>query len=201
MLSILKDFKKNKSSNTKISIFHVSCSGIVNGVFLPKYGSASNLKIGAMPLISIPLRWRDYPKNTKTFAITIIDYDTVPIIGFPWIHWLVANIPATINYLPENSSIDFASSLCQGRNSFSNGYSIHLKELSPFMVPQGKANVYGGFVPVNFPHKYTVTVFALDKYLPLTEGFTYNQLYYSMNDSILGIATLTGIYNAKINML
>lgn len=201
MLSILNNFKKNKTSNPKISIFNVSCSGLVNGVFLPKYGSASNMKFNSMPLISIPLRWRDYPKNTKTFAVTIIDYDTVPIIGFPWVHWLVANIPATINYLPENASRDFASSLCQGKNSFSSGYAIHLSELSGFMVPPSKANAYGGFVPVNFPHIYTITVFALDKYLPLNEGFTYNQLIFSMNESILGIATLTGIYNAKLYML
>lgn len=56
-------------------------------------------------------------------------------------------------------------------------------------------------VPVNFPHKYTMTIYALDKKLNLSDGFPYNDLLNEMEGNILGISVIYGIYNAKITYL
>lgn len=186
---------------TSMPILKVSSSGIENGIIKPEYGSASENKLGPMPLTSIPIRWTNCPKKTKTIAITIVDNDTVPIIGFPWIHWVVANISPSLTLLPRNASINQKEILCQGVNSFANGYTLDLKELKGFQVPRSKAYCYGGFVPVNFPHLYTITVYALDISLTFKDGYTYNELTNAMINHILGYGVLHGIYNAKITKL
>lgn len=176
-------------------------SGINDGIIDPQYGAASNDKLGAMPLESIPLNWSNVPYGTKYYAITIVDYDTVPIMGFPWIHWLVANIPAKVSSLPSNASILFKSKLTQGVTSYANGYPLDLTDLAGFQVNRTDAFQYGGMVPVNFPHKYTMTIYALDEKLNLSDGFPYNDLLNEMEGHILGIGVLYGIYNAKITYL
>lgn len=195
-------FSKFKSLSFKKSSCHhaisVDSEGLVKNIFKPEYGSASKDKLGPMPLISIPLSWSNFPKNTQSFAITVIDNDTVPIIGFPWIHWIVANIPSYITSLPSNASRHYANHMCQGVNSFADDYLIHLAELTPFKVPKSKASCYGGFVPINFPHTYTITVYALDTILDISEGYTYNELFNSMQEHIIGSGTLQGIYNCRI---
>lgn len=198
-------FNKVKSFYSKKAtcnhVIAVNSDGLVKGFFQPEYGSASKDKFGPMPLVSIPLRWSNFPKSTQAFAITIIDNDTVPIIGFPWIHWIVANIPSYITSLPSNASKHYANHMCQGINSFANDYIINLSELNSFKVPKSKATCYGGFVPVNFPHTYTVEVYALDAFLDISEGYTYNELFNLMQGHIIGRGILQGIYNSKITYL
>ncbi|MGL5574566.1 MAG: YbhB/YbcL family Raf kinase inhibitor-like protein, partial [Sarcina sp.] len=149
----------------------VGSSGIKNGIIDPQYGAASKDKLGAMPLESIPLNWSGAPTSTKSYAITIIDYDTVPIMGFPWIHWVTSDIPSTVNSLPSNASTTMAKDMVQGVNSYANGYPLDLVTLKGFQVPRANAYHYGGMVPVNFPHKYTMTVYALDTMLNLKAGY------------------------------
>jgi Phospholipid-binding protein len=36
---------------------------------------------------------QDIPAQTAALAVSLIDYDAVPRTGFPFIHWLAANIP------------------------------------------------------------------------------------------------------------
>lgn len=51
--------------------------------------------------VSIPLVWKDPPKGTRSFALSIVDPHPV---ARNWVHWLVTNIPAEANGLPEGSS-------------------------------------------------------------------------------------------------
>ncbi|MGL5414123.1 MAG: YbhB/YbcL family Raf kinase inhibitor-like protein [Clostridium sp.] len=176
-------------------------SGIQDGIIGAQYGAASDYKLGAMPLESIPLEWKGVPCGTKSFAVTLIDYDTVPIIGFPWVHWIAANIPAIKRELPPNASNIEKNLFVQGVTSYANGYPLDLTPLAGFQVQREEAYRYGGMVPVNFPHKYTIKIFALDKMLNLQYGFLYNELLSAMEGHILGEGTLYGIYNAKITYL
>lgn len=129
------------------------------------------------------------------------DYDTVPIMGFPWIHWIAANIPANRRELQSNASNLEKDIFVQGVTSYANGYPLDLTNLAGFQVPREEVFRYGGMVPVNFPHKYTIKVFALARMLNLQYGFLYNELLSAMENHILGEGTLYGIYNAKITYL
>jgi Raf kinase inhibitor-like YbhB/YbcL family protein len=90
------------------------------------------------------LSWHDAPQGTRSFAITIFDPDAP---GPGWWHWAVAQIPATIDHLPENASASgYVKKIgaVEARNDFD-------------------IDGYGGpCPPAGKPHRYMVTVYALN---------------------------------------
>ncbi|MCI8335862.1 MAG: YbhB/YbcL family Raf kinase inhibitor-like protein [Peptococcaceae bacterium] len=137
----------------------------------------------AMPTYSIPLEIHDAPVGTKSYVIVFDDMDAVPVCGFVWLHWLVANLTHTS--LAENESIT-ATGFIQGVNSrYSHGN-----------MTREEAAVYGGMAPPDQPHIYDLKVYALDTLLPLKNGFFYNELCRAMQGHILAEAVLSGIYEA-----
>jgi Raf kinase inhibitor-like YbhB/YbcL family protein len=53
--------------------------------------------------ISPDLSWKDAPKGTKSFALTVYDPDAPT--GSGWWHWVVFNIPAGTTALPVGASL------------------------------------------------------------------------------------------------
>lgn len=89
------------------------------------------------------LWWHNPPAGTKNYAITVFDIDAP---GPGWWHWAVANLPGTLNHVPDNAS---ASGVIQqlgaieARNDFGD-------------------DGYGGPCPPSGkPHRYLITVYAL----------------------------------------
>ncbi len=82
----------------------VTSNGILNGVIEDKYGKHGNsFNAHGMPTYSLPLKFENYPSETKSFAVVLEDKDAFPVSGgFSWIHWTVANL--TKNELLENES-------------------------------------------------------------------------------------------------
>ncbi|MGL4740145.1 MAG: YbhB/YbcL family Raf kinase inhibitor-like protein [Sarcina sp.] len=177
---------------------NVTSSGVQNGVIEPQYGAASKDKLGAMPLESLPLSWSGAPKDTKSYVVEITDNDTVPVLGFTWIHWLAANIPANVISLPANASTTMANDMTQGVNSYANGVMLNMPSMKGFYVPRKDAAHYGGMVPVGFPHTYTIKVFALNTKLNLQNGYAYNDLYQAMQGHIVGVGQMQAVYKASI---
>lgn len=163
--------------------FEINSSGIVDGFIEEKYGKYGNQNINGMPSLSLPLEWKNAPKNTKSFAIVMEDFDAVPVTGFSWIHWLVI-VPNELNLLKENASLE-NKQIIQGLNSWVSS----LGGLS-----QADATHYGGPAPPDKEHTYTIAIYALDKSLELENGFYLNELYKAMDGHILDKAILKGKY-------
>lgn len=162
----------------------LSSSGVKDGVIEKKYGAYGTEKYRGMPTLSMPFEWKKAPEGTKQFALVIEDFDAVEAVGVVWLHWLTL-IPADASSLPENASATDAK-LIQGENSW--------WSLIGGSLPKDEVARYGGPVPPNKTHTYTITLYALDKELDLKKGFYLNQLYDAMEGHVLEKTVLKAKY-------
>ena len=144
----------------------VKSLGIIDGVIQDKYGKRGNMEL------SIPLEFIDYPKNTISFAVIIEDFDAIQVCGHDFVHWLVANI--TKPYLEENASLN-KHEFIEGKNDFNR-------------------NNYGGMAPPDRPHYYDITVYALDCFLDINNGFSYQELKNKIKNHIIDETNIKGLY-------
>ncbi len=142
--------------------------------FLPdKYAKYSTIKKAGQPVISFPIDITEIPQSAKYLALSLIDYDAVPRTGFPFIHWLAANLPT------ESIEEDFSSIFAgpQGMNSWnSRFYDLN----DPYVVSH-----YAGPNPPDNPHRYTLTVYALDHQMNFSNRFFYNDFRDELADNII----------------
>lgn len=143
-----------------------------------------------MPNRSFHLGWKHLPEQTKSLALLFIDHDAIPVCGFSWIHWTVANIDPTLGELPENASVDMH--LLEGVNSW--GGAIVPPE---WKLDREDATGYGGCAPPDKEHCYTIKLFALDNSLQLSRGFYLNDMINQMQGHILDHAKLRVLYKTK----
>jgi Raf kinase inhibitor-like YbhB/YbcL family protein len=130
---------------------------------------------------SPPLEWSDAPDGTRSFALIVDDPDA-PDPAKPqrvYVHWLLYNIPASMNKLAENAA---RGALPKGSSHGSNDW--------------GK-QAYGGPCPPIGRHRYFFKLYALDTQLSLSNP-TKAQLEQAMEGHTLGTAELMGTY-AKAN--
>ncbi len=132
--------------------------------------------------LSPPLVWRDVPPGTQSFAVTCKDPDAP---NGTWVHWCLWNIPGDRTDLPEGlpaePHVEPLNGARQGQTSW------------PDRVGYG-----GPMPPVGHgPHRYTFTIYALNRMLDLPAGSTKKQLINAMSGHILGEAVITGMYERK----
>ncbi len=94
--------------------------------------------------LSPQISWKNAPKGTKSFAISMYDPDAPT--GSGWWHWVAINIPASVSELPEGagSSIDKMPS-----GSMMTGTDV------------GQSAYFGACPPIGETHRYVITVKAL----------------------------------------
>lgn len=124
--------------------------------------------------VSPPLSWSGAPETTKSFALICHDPDA-PLVTpgqYGFVHWVLYNIPASVNELPEGVDAHTA-----GRNDF------------------GKPG-YGGPMPPegHGPHHYFFWLLALDKELDLPAGLTLWELLEKIEPNVVGMNRLVGTY-------
>ena len=126
------------------------------------------------PNVSPAIKWENLPDMTETVALICDDPDAP--VG-TWVHWIVYNIPAEEDGLPEAvpTTRKLESGALQGRNDFGN-------------------TGYGGPAPPSGTHRYYFKVYALDVKLELKLEATKKELLKAMKGHILAEGQLMGTY-------
>ena len=125
--------------------------------------------------VSPEMVWTSPPEGTQAFALICHDPDA-PLIkpgAYGYVHWVLYNIPATANGLPEGTS-DYTC----GVNDF------------------GNAN-YGGPMPPpgHGTHRYFFWLFALSNAAPIEPGLTLWELLERIEPDVIGMNRLMGTYS------
>lgn len=140
------------------------------------YAKGASVQVRGNAVISFPFMIEDAPKGTKTFAWTFVDYDSIPVCGFTYIHWVVANVPSDMTTISEDfSRLDAKHT--HGKNSL----------VSKFLN-EDNSDIYDDYMgpyPPDKDHVYTLTVYALDCELPLENGFYMNDLRHAIKGHVL----------------
>lgn len=125
--------------------------------------------------VSPALSWTRAPAGTQAFAVICHDPDA-PLITprgvYGFVHWVLYNIPASVNQLAEGVEVHTA-----GQNDF------------------GKMG-YGGPMPPNGhgKHQYYFWVLALNDPAPLEPGLTLWDLLARIEPRVIGMNRLVGTY-------
>lgn len=149
--------------------------------------------------ISPALTWSNAPENTQSFVLIVDDPSFAKASSFaqasadrsadrsagrpaakPWIHWIVFNIPSTIDHIRENQGF--------------------LSQEAPFMYGATDFNgkqKWGGPCPPSGIHHYHFTLYALDTMLDVPAGETKEDILSAMQGHILEQTTLIGTYQRK----
>jgi len=169
----------------------INSKSIENGYFKNEIGHhGTQFLKGIKPNFSFHLAWEDVPANTKSLVLIFIDHDAIPVCGFTWIHWTVANIDPALKELPENASVNM--DLLEGVTSWNSGI---IPE--DWRLNREDATGFGGCAPPDKEHLYTIELYALDKLLTLERGFYMNELLKAMSGHVLEKCTLEALYKAK----
>jgi Raf kinase inhibitor-like YbhB/YbcL family protein len=124
--------------------------------------------------ISPPLQWSQAPPGTRSFALVSDDPDAP---AGTWVHWVVWNIPSSVNSLEENLPARESplGTVRQGTNDF-------------------RRIGYGGPCPPSGAHRYYFRLYALDTLLELGSATTKSQLEKAMKGHVLAQAEVMGKY-------
>lgn len=125
--------------------------------------------------ISPPLQWTGAPGGTTAFALTVDDPDA-PSGDF--IHWVLYNLPGTVNNLPEDvpKVENLENGAVQGRNGFN------------------RIGFGGPCPPAGPPHRYRFTLYALRSEIEIPAGATATDLESAMRNFILDQTQIVGTY-------
>ena len=131
--------------------------------------------------ISPALSWSNVPSSTKSLVLIVDDPDA-PDPANPrttWVHWVLYNIPTSVNILPESvKKEDLPKGVLEGLNDW-------------------KRTGYGGPCPPIGKHRYFHKLYALDIALPDLGRSTKAKLEKAMEGHVIFKAELIGLYQRK----
>ncbi|AWB65639.1 YbhB/YbcL family Raf kinase inhibitor-like protein [Saccharobesus litoralis] len=130
--------------------------------------------------LSPHLAWKNAPKGTKSFAITVYDPDAPT--GSGWWHWQVVNIPNDVHELAQGVGEVKSDSMPQGSQQITNDYG---------------SKAFGGACPPKGHglHRYQFTVHALKvEKLELPANASGALTGYMINANAIASATLEALY-------
>ncbi|KFF31613.1 YbhB/YbcL family Raf kinase inhibitor-like protein [Bifidobacterium bombi] len=143
-------------------------------------------KVDGVPVVSFPFYIDSVGEQSHWLHWQLTDPDSIPVCGFEWIHWCVANMPVEALMFDFNDSHalaippDFSRQLpsmipeaLQGRTSAASKY---VGSTDPSVTMR-----YNGPTPPDKPHGYELSVWATASPLPgLAQGFWLNDLRHAI---------------------
>ncbi len=165
------------------------------------------------------LAWSGAPPGTQSYVITCIDIDcpSVPddvnteerevpeaLARVDFTHWLLANIPSDVSEIPEGSHSDRVTARGKGADTAPLG--VHgLNDYTMWFDGDpdmgGRWHGYDGAAPPwndSIVHRYVFTVYAMSVGgLPVSPGFTRDELEVAMHGHVLESASITGTYTTN----
>lgn len=124
--------------------------------------------------VSPPLAWSGVPEGTRSLALICDDPDAP--MG-TWVHWVLFNLPADSDSLPEG--VPPWKTLSDGTRQGTNDF---------------RRPGYGGPCPPGGTHRYYFKLYALDAMLEAESGITKAQLLQAMAGHVLAEGRLMGRY-------
>jgi Raf kinase inhibitor-like YbhB/YbcL family protein len=128
--------------------------------------------------LSPHINWEGMPQAAESFVLTVLDLDANN--GKGWVHWVVINIPYTVNSLPEGAGSDGAVEAVgamQLRNDF------------------GEASYSGPCPPAGQTHRYQVTLTALKvRQLPVDQNATLATITSAVEANKISSVSFTAVY-------
>jgi Raf kinase inhibitor-like YbhB/YbcL family protein len=168
--------KEERKTTLAESSFKLKSSAFENNQkILAKYANAG---VSGGENISVPLSWGNPPDDVKSFAISIIDRHP---IADNWVHWLVINIPADTNSLPEGASS--SDKMPEGSLEPNNAFGF---------------KGYGGPQPPpgSGVHNYEITIYALNaEGISLSGEISASEFESAINGKVIAKATLIGKFS------
>ncbi|HET6341537.1 MAG TPA: YbhB/YbcL family Raf kinase inhibitor-like protein [Gemmatimonadota bacterium] len=127
--------------------------------------------------VSPALEWEGVPEGSVSFALLVHDPDAP---RGDWVHWVIYDIPGHFGGLPEDVGpaprLEDLGEAAQGENDF------------------GRIGWGGPCPPPGKPHRYVLTLTALDVRLGLEPGASREEVEEAARDHVLATARLTGRY-------
>lgn len=170
----LKVLCSNEQENKVRKDFYIQSPSFVDGCYIPSVFTCSNPDV--VGGISPQLQWNNSAPLTQTltksFLLVVDDPDGV---GGTVIHWILFNIPPTVNGLEQNIK-HIPTGTRRGKNVFDS-----LDYVGP-CPPDGNV------------HRYHFKLMALDCILPLAEGATIDEIDIAISGHVISATQLEGLY-------
>jgi Raf kinase inhibitor-like YbhB/YbcL family protein len=163
------------------------------------------------------LAWSDVPARTRSFAVTVIDFDA-PATGEdvnreyreiainaprgPFTHWVLLDIPLSVRQIPEGyHSSGFTRGGKPGPdagNGMRHGVNDYTHWFATDLDLKGQYYGYDGPCPPwndRRVHRYTFTVYALDvEHLDLPDDITWQTFDRASKGHVLASTSIVGLY-------
>lgn len=136
-------------------------------------------RLDGVPVVSFPFIVEDVPQDCTVLHWELVDPDSIPVCGFQWIHWSMANL-SVAELGPEEGAVHVPADLSRRQQRVAPGaVQGRTSAASPFV---GKSNPqvtmrYNGPQPPDRSHEYLLRVWAGSRPLDgLREGFWLNEM-------------------------
>ena len=168
-----------------------------NGHIDLKYGKHGDksLFVDGRCMDSFPVQWTLDNKDSKYIHLLFLDWDAIPVVGAPIIHWSVANIKADEykDGLIENASNLWKDKLTQGINYLAK------KDVKSHEVLL-EATSFIGCAPRKGNHNYHLYAWTSKEPLPLKNSYWVNELMdWVLKHHPVEEAKLIGMYPDKLD--